>query len=124
MIKFSVKGDWKKTFQYLEKDHEKDIRSVLEQYGERGVAALSSATPIRSGKTASSWTYKIQEGNGNVSIEWHNSNINKGCNIAILIQYGHGTRSGAYVEGIDYINPAIKPIFDEIAEAVWKEVSR
>ena len=100
----------------------RDIYSVLSALGTRGVAALRSATPVDSGITASSWDFHIEHEKGRVSIVWTNSSSNEGLPIAILLQYGHGTGTGGYVEGIDYINPAIKPVFDEIAEEVWKEV--
>lgn len=88
-----------------------------------GVDALAAATPVDTGKTASSWFCKIVQGDNSASISWSNSNVNDGVNIAIILQYGHGTRNGGYVEGRDYINPAITPIFDEILEKVWKEVT-
>ena len=96
----------------------------LDKYGREGIAALSSATPIDTGKTASSWYYEIENKNGSATISFYNSNVNKGENIAILIQYGHGLRGGGYVQGRDYINPAIQPIFDKIAENAWREVTK
>ena len=99
-------------------------RGILDKYGKDGVSALSSATPSESGKTASSWTYEIQNGSGNSRITFSNTNINKGVNIAIILQYGHGTGTGGWVEGRDYINPAMRPVFDNIADAVWKEVTQ
>lgn len=97
-------------------------KGILEKYGEAGVAALVSATPSESGKTASSWTYEIQNSANGASITFSNTNINKGVNIAIILQYGHGTGTGGWVQGRDYINPAIRPVFDNIADAVWKEI--
>lgn len=94
----------------------------LDKYGKEGVAALSAATPVDSGETANSWTYKIEKKNGKVTIGFHNTNIQNGAPIAILLQYGHGTKNGGWVEGRDYINPAIQPIFDKIADSAWKEV--
>lgn len=88
-----------------------------------GVKALSEATPVLSGKTASSWGYQISKGHGSFSIHWTNSNINDGVPIAVIIQYGHGTGWGGYVQGIDYINPALRPVFQDIADQVWKEVT-
>lgn len=96
----------------------------LESFGREGVAALASATPVDSGLTASSWDYKIERSEASVSIIFTNSHINKGVPIAIILQYGHGTRNGGWVEGRDYINPAIQPIFDKIAEKAWREVTR
>ncbi len=97
---------------------------VLERYGLRGVEALSAATPVRTGMTAISWSYDIVQNEDGYSIIWKNDNINKYVNIALILQYGHATRNGGYVQGIDYINPALKPIFDELAKAAWKEVTR
>ena len=96
----------------------------LDKYGREGVAALSSATPVDTGKTANSWYYKIERQNGSVSINFLNSNINEGVPIAIILQYGHATSTGGWVEGRDYINPAIRPLFDSIAEKAWKEVTK
>ena len=124
MISFRQKGDFSKLTRFLEKVKESVKLGDLDRYGREGVAALASATPKDSGLTASSWYYEIKHENGSVSITFHNSNINKGVPIAIILQYGHGTRNGGWVEGRDYINPAIQPIFDKIAESVWKEVTR
>ena len=124
MITFSQKGDFSKLNRYLERVKEAVKVGILDKYGQMGVNALSAATPVDSGLTASSWYYEIQRKGGNVSIEFYNSNVNKGVPIAIILQYGHGTRTGGWVQGRDYINPAIQPIFDKIAEEVWKEVTR
>lgn len=123
MIRFTHKGNFDKTEKFLKRAKEGDFYKDLSKYGEMGVKALSEATPIRSGTTADSWGYEIEQSKGSVSIYWTNSNENQGVNIAVLIQYGHGTGTGGYVKGTDYINPAIKPIFDEIADKVWKEVT-
>lgn len=88
------------------------------------MAALSAATPVDSGVTATSWSYEIIQNGSSISIVWNNSNVQEGINIAIILQYGHGTRNGGYVSGRDYINPALKPIFDKMADAAWKEVTR
>lgn len=101
----------------------KDL-SVLDTYGQQGVQALMAATPVDSGATSRSWDYHIEKKSGSVSIVWTNSNINNGCNIAVVLQYGHGTANGGYVQGRDYINPAMRPIFDKIADAAWEEVTR
>ncbi len=122
MIKFSQKGDFKKSITYMEKLKEAIRLSAFDKYGREGVNALSSATPVDSGKTASSWYYKIQRTKDTISITFYNSNINKGVPIAIILQYGHGTGTGGWVEGRDYINPAIQPIFDKMAEEAWREV--
>lgn len=122
MISFKQKGDFSATEKLLRKSLGKDYRKVLEHYAQEGVSALASATPIESGETASSWGYDIIQNGSSLSIVWNNSHIEKGVNIAIILQYGHGTRNGGYVKGRDYINPALQPIFDKLAEAAWKEV--
>lgn len=123
MIRFTHKGDFSKTDSYLKKLKQKRYFNALDKYGQAGVQALSEATPVRTGKTAGSWSYEIQTTSESVSIVWTNSNVNKGVNIALLIQLGHGTGTGGYVAGVDYINPTMKPIFDEILAEVWKEVT-
>lgn len=123
MIVLSSKGDFSKATRYFERLKETAKLGVLDKYGREGVAALSSATPIETGLTANSWTYKIQLSESSASIEFHNSNINNGVPIAIILQYGHGTGTGGWVEGRDYINPAIRPVFDKIVEDLWKEVT-
>lgn len=124
MITFRQKGDFSKLTCFLEKSKEAVKLGDLDRYGKEGVAALKSATPVDTGLTANSWSYKIERGNGSVSISFNNSNINNGVPIAIILQYGHGTRNGGWVEGRDYINPAIQPIFDEIVNNAWKEVNK
>lgn len=124
MISFRQKGDFSKLTRYFEKVKESAKIGVLDKYGREGVAALSSATPVKTGKTANSWYYEIERQNGSVSLVFKNSNVNFGVPIAIVLQYGHGTGTGGWVEGKDYINPAIQPIFDEIANAAWKEVTK
>lgn len=123
MIKIIQKGDFKKSITYMEKLKEAIQLSSFDKYGQAGVNALSSATPVDSGKTASSWYYKIERTKNTISIAFYNSNVNKGVPIAIILQYGHGTGTGGWVEGRDYINPAIQPIFDKMAEEAWKEVT-
>lgn len=124
MISFKQKGDFSKLTSFLEKAKEGIKIGDLDKYGREGVAALSSTTPIETGLTSNSWYYKINRSNGSVSISFHNSNIQNGVPIAIILQYGHGTRNGGWVEGRDYINPAIRPIFDKIADDAWKEVRK
>ena len=124
MISFRQKGDFSKLNRYLERVKEVARLSVLDKYGREGVAALSSATPVDSGETANSWSYEISHSNGSASITFNNSHINQGVPIAIILQYGHGTGTGGWVEGRDYINPAIQPIFDKIVDAAWKEVTK
>lgn len=123
MITIRSKGDFSKATRYFERVKKAAKVDVLDKYGKAGVAALSSATPVDSGLTASSWYYEIKRQNGSARIDFLNSNANKGVNIAIILQYGHGTGTGGWVEGRDYINPAIQPIFDKITEDAWKEVT-
>ena len=123
-VSFNQRGDFSKATKFLEKA-KKPIRiSDLDKYGEAGVTALSSSTPVETGKTASSWFYKIENKSGYVSISFHNSNIQNGVPIAIILQYGHATGNGGWVQGRDYINPAIRPIFDKIVKDAWKEVEK
>lgn len=123
MITIKQKGDFKKTERFLTRAERINLRNLLNRYGEIGVEALRVATPTDTGKTANSWSYEVVLNDGSSSIFWSNSNVNKGVNIAVILQHGHGTRNGGYVKGIDYINPALQPIFDEIAETAWKEVT-
>lgn len=123
MISFRQKGDFSNLTNYFERLKGVVNLSCLDKYGREGVAALSSATPVESAKTANSWSYEIERGHGSVALSFHNSNINKGVPIAIILQYGHGTRNGGWVEGRDYINPAIQPIFDRIVKEAWGEVT-
>ncbi len=122
MIKFRQKGDFSKLTRFLERAKEAVRIGDLDKFGKEGVAALASATPVDSGETASSWYYEIENRKGSVTISFHNSNIHNGVPIAIILQYGHGTRNGGWVQGRDYINPAIQPIFDKIANNAWEEV--
>lgn len=124
MISFRQKGDFSKLNKFLERAKAAARLSILDKYGREGVAALASATPFESGKTADSWYYEIKHDNGSATITFNNSNVNKGVPIAIILQYGHGTGTGGWVEGRDYINPAIQPIFDKIVDAAWKEVTK
>ena len=125
MIEFSQQGDFSKITGFLEKAREKFKIGELDKYGREGVAALAKATPKDSGLTASSWEYRIERSKGSVSISFYNTNLGEGwAPIAILLQYGHATRNGGYVKGRDYINPAIQPIFDRIADDAWKEVTK
>ena len=124
MITFKQHGDFRNLTNFLERAKEPFNLSILDDYGKEGVAALASATPIDSGNTANSWYYKIERDKSSVSITFYNSNIQNGVPIAIILQYGHGTNHGGWVEGRDYINPAIQPVFDKIANEAWKEVTR
>ena len=123
MITIEHKGDFTKLTRYLERLKETVRLGILDKYGRKGVDALSSATPLDSGKTASSWYYEIEHVRDSATIIFKNSNVNDGVLIAIILQYGHGTGTGGWVAGRDYINPAIQPIFDEMAEEAWKEVT-
>ncbi len=123
MIRINSPGNFRKTRSFLDKLKNQDLFRDLHRYGRVGVDALSSATPRDSGKTAGSWTYGITRDKRGTTIYWNNTNENKGSKIAILIQYGHGTGTGGYVIDKDYINPAMGPIFDRIAQDVWKRVT-
>lgn len=124
MIRFNQKGDFSKLTKYLEKTKQTVNLGDLNRYGQEGVNALASVTPVDTGKTASSWFYEIKKTQGSTTISFHNSNIQNGVPIAIILQYGHGTRNGGWVQGRDYINPAIQPVFDNIATQAWKEVTK
>lgn len=124
MIKIRQKGDFSKVTKYLI-EAKKGIRlRDLDKYGKQGVAALSSATPVDTGLTASSWYYRIERSGSTISITFLNSNVQNGVPIAVILQYGHGTGTGGWVQGRDYINPALRPIFDKIADDAWKEVTK
>lgn len=124
MISFRQKGDFSKLTRYLERAKNVVKAGRLDKYGREGVAALSSATPIDSGETRNSWYYQVTNNKGSATISFYNSNIQNGVPIAIILQYGHGTRTGGWVEGRDYINPAIQPIFDKIVAEAWREVTK
>ncbi len=124
MIRFKVKGGFSKTIDYLERLKRFEIRKILDRYGKAGVAALSSATPVDTGLTASSWYYKIEVGANTTSLIFCNSNVQNGVPIAIILQYGHGTGTGGYVQGRDYINPAIQPVFDDLVKKAREEVTK
>lgn len=124
MITIKQKGNFKKTNRFLERALNVIHLGTLDKYGREGVAALSAATPNDSGITAESWSYEIERSDGKVSIIWSNSHVVNGVNIAVILQYGHATRNGSWVEGIDYINPALQPLFNKIAESAWKEVTK
>ena len=118
IISYNVQGDLKKTDTFLRKLLKQDLTTLLHRYGKRGVDALAAATPVDTGKTAASWDYTVTESPGSATITWTNSNVNDGVPIALLIQYGHGTGTGGYVKGTDYINPAIQPVLNDLAEAL------
>lgn len=123
MITIRSRGNFEKTDRFFKKMLRGEIKQILRRYGDEGVKALADATPKDTGRTAASWDYKVEHSKGVYSIVWTNSNINQGVPIAIILQYGHGTGTGGYVEGRDYINPALRPVFDRIAEEAWKEVT-
>lgn len=121
-VSVKQEGHFKDTLNFLKSAEKKDYTSLLKKYGEMGVSALSAATPIDTGMTASSWEYRIKKGKHYIGLEWHNTNVNDGVVVAVLIQYGHATRNGGYVPGRDFINPAMRPILDNLADQLWKEV--
>lgn len=123
MIRFKHKGNFNNTERFFKNASEASYLRILESYGQAGVEALASTTPTESGKTAASWGYEIVQTKNGYSIYWTNSNVNKGVNIALILQYGHGTGTGGWVQGIDYVNPAICPIFESMANEAWKEVT-
>lgn len=123
MISFTTNGSWKKTTVFLEAIHEGHIYKILNRFGEQGRAALEAATPSATGLAAHSWSYKVTQSAHGAEIVWTNSDIENGFPVAIMIQYGHSTGTGGWVQGRDYINPTMRPIFDQIADAVWKEVT-
>lgn len=123
VITFAHKGDFGKTEKFFKALMGKRYLNRLDELAQLGVQALSSATPVDTGKTASSWYYEISEEDGKTIIRWLNKNVQQHVNIAVILQYGHGTGTGGYVQGRDYINPAIRPIFDDIADKAWKEVT-
>ena len=122
MVKVRHRGNFNKTERFLNSVRGEKYLNTIDQYAQLGVEALRAATPSDSGKTAESWTYEIERGGEQTTITWLNTNVNNHVNIAIILQYGHATGTGGYVEGRDYINPALKPIFDMIGEKVWKVV--
>lgn len=124
MIRFRHKGDFSKLTRFLEKAKNGVRLGDLDKYGREGVAALASATPIDSGRTANSWYYEVTREKGLAKITFANSNVQNGVPIAIILQYGHGTRNGGWVQGRDYINPAIQPVFDKMANDAWREVTK
>lgn len=123
MIVIKHKGNFNKTEKFLNRVSKVDFLSILEKYGQEGVRALAAATPVNSGKTANSWYYEVKRYRNSYEITWGNSNVNHGVPIAVILQYGHATKNGGFVQGRDYINPAIQPIFDKIASEAWKEVT-
>lgn len=124
MITLQSKGSFKSTEAFLRRMSDNSIFALLDRYGQEGVAALANATPTRTGLTARSWSYKVVSDSGSHSLQFHNTNMVDGTPVAILIQYGHGTGTGGYVTGIDFINPIILPLFERIAADIWKAVTQ
>lgn len=124
MISFRHKGDFSKTRRYLERVKSAVHLGLFDKYGREGVAALASATPVESGETAKSWQYEVVHSRGSITITFYNTHVNDGVPIAIILQYGHGTGTGGWVQGRDYINPAIQPVFDKLADDAWREVTK
>lgn len=124
MITFKHRGDFSKTERFLKRGNKLEYLDLLHSYGRAGVEALANATPVDSGVTASSWDYKIVKSAWGLTVSWFNTNVVSGTPIAIVLQYGHATRNGGFVQGIDYINPAIKPIFDSLADSIWRVVRK
>ena len=123
IVTFQQKGNLKKTERFLKRNCDMNLDQLLDEYGKLGVQALSDSTPVDTGATSQSWYYTIENNKNNIKLSFGNKNIVKGVPIAIILQYGHGTRNGGYVEGRDYINPAIQPIFDKLADSMWREVT-
>lgn len=123
-IEFTQKGSFNNTERYLARLKSAQLYAVLNKYGAMGVGVLANATPRDSGRTAESWSYTIVQRSGYYSIRWTNSHIEDGVPIAVILQYGHGTGTGGYVHGRDYIMPAIRPIFDQMANDAWREVTK
>lgn len=124
MISINSKGDWDATMKFLNQDRSGMVTKILEKYGKIGVKALKEATPVDTGLASGSWYYKIKRKKNRVELQFCNSDRNNGCPIAVILQYGHATRNGGWVEGKDYINPAIQPVFDSIVNEAWREVSK
>lgn len=122
MITFSGNGNWSKSSNFLKGLLKDSYLDQLHKYGKEGVAALKASTPVDSGETANSWRYEIEKKQNGYVITWCNDHVNNNVNIAVILQYGHGTKNGGWVEGIDYINPSMKTVFDNIATSAWKEV--
>lgn len=123
MIEFSQSGDFKKTEAFLAQLSKPNVLSILDKYGRMGVAALANATPVSSGRAAESWGYVVQGSKTEYSITWTNSDIENGFPVVVMLQHGHGTGTGGYVQGYDFINPALRPIMDKLADEVWKAVT-
>lgn len=123
MFRATSSGSFEKTLKFLNRIQPDNLFANLDRYGRMGVDALSSATPVETGLASNSWGYQIGKTKGRVSISWFNTDVEGGVNIAVIIQYGHGTGTGGYVQGRDYINPAMRPIFDKILEDVWRVVT-
>lgn len=124
MIKITQKGDFSKTERFFNRLLRKNYLNIIADYANRGIEALKQATPENTGKTADSWSYEIVKGKGKTTLYFTNSNVQNGCNVAILLIYGHGTRNGGYVQGNDFVTPALRPIFQDLADKIWREVTK
>lgn len=124
MIKITQKGHFDKSIKFLHFLYNREFLNNLNNYGEEGVKALEAATPVDTGLTAKSWSYSVNTTPNRIKLEWYNSNMAGSVPVAILLQYGHATKDGYYVQGVDFINPALAPVFDNIAERVWSEVTK
>lgn len=124
MLKLSSSGSFDFLESFLHKFQNRSNLSILEKYGAMGVDALSNATPVESGETAHLWRYKVEGNNKRATLTWFNDHVNNGVNIAVILQYGHATRNGGWVEGREYINPALRPLFDQMANDLWAEVNK
>lgn len=123
LIELTSTGDLVKTLKFLNWVRRYSPEAILEKYGKLGVDALNALTPVDTGLTSNSWYYVIEKDGEDLVLTWCNRNVNDGCNVAVLLQYGHGTRSGTYVQGLDYINPALRPIFEDMYRSICEEVS-
>jgi len=124
MLKFKYVGDYSKTTKFLDKLSKVDLSHIFDKYGEKGVIALSNATPVDTGETRNSWKFSVSKTRRGYSLSWYNTNMAGNIPLVILLQYGHGTGAGAYIPGRDFINPAIQPIMDSLSEEIWKEVTK
>ena len=122
MISVKQRGGFTNLERFINRVLRRDYLNILDEYGRKGVEALKAATPVDTGLTRDSWSYEIKSSNGKTSINWTNSNVSNGVLVAVILQYGHGTRNGGYVQGIDYINPAMRSVFEGIANEAWKKV--
>lgn len=124
MLGVTTSGSFKNTDAFFKRMQSSDIQKTVKKYGVKGMDALSNATPEDTGETAKSWKYEVTKKPGEITIGWHNTHEEKGLPIAILVQYGHATRDGGYIPGRDFVNPAMRPVFDQISDEVWRQVTK